>query len=215
MIQFYEATRNDDIDAVIGLVTRVYAEQGYVGKLKGNTLEIAAFLRMESTCTFLAKVEDTLIGTISIVSDSPSGFPMDSIYKNEIALLDVERGKIAEVCQFAIDKKTLASLLKENTARYSELDVSTGLLGRVVQYGLSQDFEFLCFTINPKHRVFYESLGAVQFGEERVYPSVNSAPALAYKLPIQKPGTHVEIKEKKNFLIEKIFATPIPEVLLT
>lgn len=204
MLEFSVARTENDFLASKRLVRAVYTEAGYVAEGEDKTA-ISAYLGKNGATTVLARTGDTLLGTISIVADV-NGVPMDSIYREELASYRGRGAQIAEVCQFAIDKDALRTI-----PTLAELDVSVNLLGLAVQLGFEQLHDYLCFAINPKHRTFYESLGCTQIGNEKSYSSVSGAPALGYVLDMNAVRQAKESKERKHFLLTKIFDTELPE----
>ncbi len=211
MITFCTARLPEEHKSATELITKVYADEGYVDRDRAQDLGITNYLGRKNTLTFLAH-RGSLIGTISVVTDSEEGLPMHIIYKTELDTLREAGKQLAEVCQFAIDKQALKEVCAQSDAKFSELDVSVGLLGLVVHYGIHAGFHYLCFAVNPKHAAFYESLGCVRIGEEKSYPSVKQAPALPYILDLSFGATtHGEdAPAPQHFLIKKILQTPPP-----
>lgn len=212
---FSRVTKSSDVELVIKLISKVYADSGYVSE-DGNKDEtsISDFLRnTNSTCTFRAIYQEQLVGTISIVSDQERGLPMDTIYKTEVDLLRTAGERVAEVCQFAIDKTVLKSL-PITKRKIFEADLAMQLLGLSINYGFLKDFDYYVFSINPKHRVFYEMLGCQKIGEEKQYGSVNNAPALAYKLSLRDLKQQQESGKGKNMILRRLTQFKVPEGVL-
>lgn len=208
MIQFFIARSRDEFISAAKLVMYIYAGSGYVPDSSDVGEGISAYIGKKDTVTFLACAKEVLLGTISVASDSSDRLPMDAIYAPELDALRDQGKRIAEVCQFAVDATVLKKLSTESEESFSELDVSIGLLGFVVHFGLYKKFDYLCFAVNPKHASFYESLGCTKIGEERTYPSVNQAPAIAYVLDMHALIQATAKGIRRHFLIEKILQTP-------
>ncbi|QQR64558.1 hypothetical protein IPH92_03265 [Candidatus Kaiserbacteria bacterium] len=198
MVTYHLAKSDFEIESAVALISRVYAREGYVKSEEGES-GVSAYLRSSTSVTFLACVGETPVGTISLVGDSERYLPMDLIYREELTLLRNTKTRLAEVCQFAIDTE----LLKEEKMG-TQLDVSTSLLSLVVAHARSKDYTHLTFTVNPKHRKFYEMLGAVQIGGEKSYPSVENAPALGYVLDMTILNNAEEQSKVRHFLVERI-----------
>ncbi len=195
------------IEEVSSLVTRVYSKEGYIDPETETASSITTFLGKPHTVTFEARLGTQLLGTISIAADSTEGLPMDCIYEDELSPYREQQSKIGEVCQFIVDKDLIREMLGDSTADISETDISVALLGSAIHHGIAHAFDHFVFTINPKHRVLYESLGCLQIGDERSYPSVNEAPALAYALDIPALREAAQSGKVTNMLLRKIFAT--------
>lgn len=183
MYTYSIAESKSQIESVITLVTRVYAKSGYVdsdSSLQGITKFLYDATR---TVSIMASKGDLCVGTISVVIDGEGGLPMDSLYEHELQPLRQQERKIAEVCQFAIDKDSLKGGETKITV-FSENDLALQLFGLVLSYCEKKHIEFVVFAVNPKHKSFYEVIGARQIGGEKLYQSVRNAPALAYVLEV-------------------------------
>lgn len=206
MVQFRIARSVDDKNGAIKLVNEMYSRYGYVDLESGQDSKISTFLAEEGTVTMLAEHDSEIAGTISVVPDSEHGLPMDIIYYDELAPYRIAHKKILEVCQFAVNKKVFEELEANKQGKNIEREVSVGLIGLCIHYALQHSYDFVCFTINPKHRSFYESFGCARIGEEKEYPSVSNAPALAYALDIHELTNGA----RHHFLTTKILQTPPP-----
>ncbi len=176
MVTCHVAQTKTDLLVCQDLVREMYAASGYVDEAAVEN-GIASFNPGASTIIAATK-EGQILGTITLVADSEVGLPMEGIYGAELRQLREKQSAVhlAEVCQFAVKKVANGNSIQHN------LEVSVALLRYAADYARASQLLGLCFTINPKHQRFYESLGAVQIGEERKYPHVNNAPALAYYL---------------------------------
>ena len=179
MITYTVLKSNEELDVVTALITRVYMREGYIRNIDAES-GITKYLRNKSTKVFLAKKEGVIIGTISLVADGELGLPMDLIYQDELKPYRSPKHRLAEVCQFAIDTQLLVG-----EGMGASLEVSRNLLALVVSEARKSECTCVSFTVNPKHKKFYELLGALQIGGEKMYPSVENAPALAYILDIK------------------------------
>ncbi len=180
MFTYAIAKDDNQLAAATALIKRRYEKSGYVKE--DDEPVIASWLHRPTAITFTAHYNETLVGTISLVLDGQDGLPMDVIYREELAPFRVENQRLAEVCQFAIDSEILKSQAHFK-ATIREAELALGLLAHTVRLGIHKEIDYFVFTINPKHKLFYESLGARLIGEQKSYPSVNDAPALAYVLP--------------------------------
>lgn len=183
MFTFLQAA-DSQIDDVVSLVQRVYEASGYIKA--GEENKIGSFLyRTDLATSVCAYYNKQLIGTVSVVFDSKQGLPMDAIYRSELQLIRDRQQPIAEVCQFAIDRSILIDvpLLVRKKA---EAELALQLLALIIKYCQEQGLYYISFAINPKHRFFYETLGAELIGVEKKYDSVNDAPALGYLFSLDR-----------------------------
>jgi len=173
----------EQVNDAIVLVEKVYTDEGYVNASSEKKDSISKYLKIEDTTTYGLYIEARLVGTISIVKDGSEGLPLDQIFLEEMTQVRSPNSKIGEVCQFAIDKNYIRSLVDEGSfSSMAALSLSRQLLQQVFLYGIENKFSDFVFAINPKHKVFYEKLGARQIGTVKYYASVNEAPALLYRL---------------------------------
>ncbi len=198
------ATQKEEIDAVAHVVTRVYRAAGYLGLEEEST--ISSFLYdPEYALSIAARMDDEVVGTISVVKDGPAGLPMDSIFRVELTDWREKASSLVEVCQFAIDKTLFAkdTFILKNV---SETELALELLGLTIEYCRRTHVSHVVFAVNPKHRLFYEALGATKIGVEKSYPSVNNAPAVAYVLDITDLSSSIRGSILKRALqqVEKI-----------
>jgi len=193
----------EEIAGAIRLITAVYEKSGYVRE--GESSALSRFLASTATATFIARAADRIVGTISVISDSPEGLPMDLLYKNELAPLRQRGLLLAEVGQFAIEPEVG---LKDRT-------LSLSLFKLALHYGLRKGFDLFCITVNPKHEAFYRSMGFEIFAETRDYPSVENAPAVPMTLDLKKLAALAGSGASMNILVKEIFKNPPEEAILT
>lgn len=203
-VQFFLAETSTEFQNARDLVRRVYTGAGYIDA-HSTDAELFKYIGQKGTLTMLAYLNGELVGTISVVSGE-SKLPMDIIFRDELDSFRTRGAHLGEACQFAVDKVAFDRANDKGPMKATEFDVSLGLYAMVFHYGMRKGLDYFCFAINPKHRRLYESFGAYQIGNEKQYPSVNKAPALAYLLDVH------ELKQKKStglnhFILEKIFST--------
>lgn len=202
MIQYKIATTVTEKESAISLVKGVYVREGYLKSASDDVASISDYINLPEAVTVLAQEGDFLGGTITMVLDSSGGLPMDIIYRDELSEFRSGGHKLAEVCQFAVDW----DLHDDGASKHSNPEVSLGLLSHVIHSAIRCDVTHLCFTINPKHAGFYQSMGCVQIGGEKEYPLVNSAPALAFMLDLKAiVGSIKEGVMPKFSLIKKMY----------
>ncbi|MCB9815229.1 hypothetical protein H6785_01430 [Candidatus Nomurabacteria bacterium] len=201
MISFAKIQTEKGLQAAVELVRKVYLARGYLSSDSVKTDMISKYLGKEQTVTFSANRKGLMVGTISVVADSDAGFPMDDLYRQEIKSYRDQGAKLGEVCQFAVDKKSV-----ELDKSLDEKEVSLGLFSSVLNYGLANQFHYFIFAVNPKHAPFYKVLGCEQIGEEKSYGSVNGAPAIPYILDLNEIKTDVKNGTLKNMILRKILS---------
>lgn len=197
MIQYHVAATPDEQDVAQSIIRQVYTREGYTST-DDRSSGLAPYIAANTTTTFLASVNENPVGTVSLVKDSEANLPMDTIFHEELIALRNQYQLLAEVCQFAICRPP-----QDAGNKKIDRQITFGLLSRVLQRATNESVDCICFTINPKHKPLYESLGAVQVGVEKAYPFVNNAPAIALYLDVIQVQNNKE--QLPSFLREILF----------
>jgi hypothetical protein len=148
-----------------------YIDQSAVATGARDILPSDQAVASASGVTLVIPHEKKIIGTVSIILDSPSGFPMDSLYKEELDCLREEGKCLAEVVQLATDRTFESGLLGIGGG----LALLFALFRGVLRFGEERGIDGFCITVNPKHNRFYEELGFVSIGPERSYAALGGA----------------------------------------
>ncbi len=202
MLSFSLAKDQVSYKAVQQYVHAVYTGEGYVSQDERYDDGIRAVIGKKGTYTITAHAQENILGTISLIHADSRVLPMESLYAHEMHSLITQRSLCAEISQFAV--KDMSQLKRDDA--YSKFDITVGLLAHVIAVAQKKGVHHCFFTINPKHRSFYESIGCIQIGGEKEYGLVGGAPALAYALDISR----LHDLPKKNFILQKIEHTKIP-----
>jgi hypothetical protein len=152
------ATERQEILAALALVARVYHQS--------NLLHSDAILPLwmegcdsPGTKTLVARVDGTLIGTMSIVHDDPShavtasSYPKTAQYRKQgLAFIDVGL--------FAVDETLLAAAGIQLSA------VAPKLVAHSMRYGIEHEaLDLGCVEVSETHSPLYKHLGFVPDGE--------------------------------------------------
>jgi hypothetical protein len=171
------------------LVAQNYRNRGYEpADAKG--FRFTPFHALPDTTTFVAKHNDHVVATLSLVVDNTlMGLPLESIYGPEVHALRAEGAKLGEV----------TSLADTGLGVREFLQVFVTMIKLMVHYHVAHGGDCCVISVNPRHRSFYSKvIGFVPLGPCRSYPCVQDAPAEAYvvTMPIMKqnaPRMHDEI----------------------
>jgi hypothetical protein len=170
-LQFGLARDTEAFDGAFRLVHDQYVWRKYmVPHPSGRRLSLHHSL--PSTKVFVAKAGPEVVGTMTLVQDSPIGLPMDEIYRDELSRLRDQHRHVCEVSSLAIDP----------SYRPAGVGILMRLLRMVLIYVAEvRRLDDLCIAVNPRHADFYgrafPSCG--RLGDVRVYPKVRGAPAVA------------------------------------
>ncbi len=92
-----------EYDASAQLLFDSYTDARIIAN-RGVRVRMSAFLALPTSVRFVAVDRGEVVGTISLVIDSPLGLPMEKTYPEEIAALRQQQRKAAEVGTLAIRK---------------------------------------------------------------------------------------------------------------
>ena len=138
------------------LVHDRYLELGYMTQHEsGMRYSLLNFLPQATT--FVVEEGSKVLGTLTVVIDSPAGLPGEEVYSEEFEQRRAERRIVAEATMFSCgaDKQTQAS-------------VSLQLMALAFSWCAETGVDDLCLIVAPKHVGFYEKiLGFERLGKER------------------------------------------------
>jgi hypothetical protein len=171
------ATTREALDAASRLVHACYVRRGYVTP-SDDGRHVSPYLAMPSTAVFVARAEDAVVATVSLIVDSPLQLPSDELYAAELAAFRAAGRRLAEVSALAVDEDWRGAAL--GTLR--TLVQVVGIYGRDIA-----GVDDLCIAVHPRHAPFYERLLRFRrFGDLRAYDAVNGAPALGLRLDLHQ-----------------------------
>src|SRR5262249_14244838 len=131
-----------------------------------------------STKVFAARDAGRVVGTMTLIEDSPLGLPMDELYRDDLARFRDQGRRLTEVSALAID------------GEYSDSGVA--ILARLIRLMILYAVEIgghddLCIAVNPRHVRFYRRLYPhfQQLGDIKAYRKVNGAPAVALRIDLR------------------------------
>lgn len=194
------ALRREQFEQAFRLVYREYLRKGYCSP-DPSGMRTSIFNALTETATFCFWREDTLLGTASLIPDSDIGLPMEQVYPKEIEELRKKGRKLCEVSLLALNSNVISKgILPLYFAE--RLRALYHLFKPIFWYARNTiGYTDLCIAFNPAHKALYSSLHFEQFGEERIYESVNGNPSIAMRLNFD----HVEERGKKTPGLYKLF----------
>jgi hypothetical protein len=178
------ASTLDELTKAYQLIYKEYLARGYCSK-KSSEMHYNHFCVLPETRTFLLKKKENLIGTISLIPDSPCGLPMESLFPREIEALRNEKRKLAEV--------SLLSLSKEefhhkgfSLGNLKKLRASYDLFKIMLHYADTIGVTDLVIAVHPKHEALYQYLLFDIIGPVRSYDGACGNPALPMRMTVKK-----------------------------
>ncbi|MFC1672020.1 hypothetical protein ACFL01_02670 [Planctomycetota bacterium] len=178
------------------LVYRLYRKEGYA-EANDSRMWLSFHNLLPDTVTLIVKRGEEMVGTLTVVFDSPIGLPCDRVYRSEIDSLR-EAGRMpAEIISLGV---------AEEDRRVSR-DILVKLFNYVylVSWHLRGAADFV-ITVNPHHAAYYrKTLLFENWGPERTYKKVGGAPAVLLRLNLEIPDKAVaepdnrELRERTHY----------------
>lgn len=167
-----QAETREELEAAYRLVHQSYVEAGYIDPHPSG-LRVRAFEVLPQTATFVATENGEVIGTISLIVDSPLGLPMEESYRAEVSALRRQGRKIAEVSSLAVAKGS------------RNLGIFVRLCKYMTLFAISVGVEDLCIAVSPEHAPFFKEVYLFEtMGEVRSYSSTKDDPVQALRLDL-------------------------------
>lgn len=192
------ATKKVHFEEAFKLIYREYLKKGYCSP-NPSGMRITLYSALPETTTFCLWRQNSILATASLVIDSPLGLPVESTYPTEIKELRQKGRKLSEVSLLALNSDLISKGIKplyfaERLRRLYHLFKPIFWYAKKTA-GMTD----LCIAVNPVHKMLYSSLYFEQFGNEKVYESVNKNPSIAMRLNFDRieqrsqsktPGLH-------------------------
>lgn len=191
-----------DLKECYSIVYQSYLARGYCSP-SPSQMYYHYFSFLPESRTFVLKDKEKLLGTISIVVDSPCGLPMDNLFPREVHRLRAEGRKLAEVSLLSMahhDKK-------EKIFSLTNFDKQLRLfrLFKIV-YEYARHIAGvtdLVIGVHPKHATLYQYLMFNTLGSPKSYPEARGNPALPMHLDIVRGERECSNSLKDFFVSER------------
>lgn len=183
-VGFRPAQTVGELTAASQLVYREYLKRNYL-RPNAQQMKLCLHHALPTTVTFLAlHGHGRVIGTLSIIEDSPLGLPMDEVYKSELDRLRRAGRHLAEVSMLALNTEMFGRGVF-TMFHAKKLLLTLRLFKTMFDYLRSStavDDLVACF--NPKHQILYDFLQLKPLGGLKRYHGANGNPAVARHLNI-------------------------------
>jgi hypothetical protein len=173
-IDGFEVSIAESVDDALAAARTVHASYVARGIIDAHPsgLRVTPHGVLPSSRVFVAKVRGQVVGTISLIVDSPLGLPMDDIYGTELSSLRRGGGRIAEVGALAI--------------RREHRRIGLVFLLNCIMFHCAKRLgvERLVIAVHPDAEDLYATTMLFErFGPRRAYPGLNKS-ALAVALTL-------------------------------
>jgi len=172
---FQIAETYSDLITAFNLVYHEYLARGYC-QPKPSEIHYTHFCILPDSRTFLLtdKKSGQIRGTASLVLDSSSGLPMESLFGPRLSDLRKENRRLAEVTLLCMASK---SQLNETHANRNKLSSIFTFFKHVFNYALTLNVSDLVIVVNPRHVSIYQYLTFEPLGDIYPYPDACGNPA--------------------------------------
>ena len=212
------AESSGEIEAANRLVFRNYVKDGF-WEDDENQLRNNRFLNSPHRSTFVAMQDRMLVGTLSIIADSPSGLPSDKTQTQPMQILRSADQPMAEISAFAMDHAScssksaflflisymfqysfyyagidrLVASCKPAHADFYESNLCFSKVTDLTYYDYSRASGYLIsLDLLDAHRLFSERYPIRQMGDQGVYRFLLRDPQLCHQFPA------VALKRRRN-----------------
>lgn len=174
-MEFLQATKWSEVEGAFGLLYGNYLERGLIDE-NPHRLRFTHFNLLEESGTFIARVGNRVVATLSVVTDGGAfGLPMDELYRAELNAMRRNDKCPAEGSGLAV----------ANEYRAIGVYIVMNLVKMAINYAQHCGATTAVIACHPKHAKFYEDVFLFEpFGTCRTYGAVNGALAVALKLEL-------------------------------
>lgn len=169
------ADTQEELEACFRLLHDAYVAVGFMQPAPSG-LRATVYHALPTTTTLCAKYDGEVVGTISLIRQSPFGFPLQAVF--DLSSVEAERGQIAEVSALAVHpqyRKTGGAIL------FPLMKFMHAYCTRFF------DTRHLVIAVNPYHIELYESLLSFRRLPQKTvaaYDFANGAPAVGATLDL-------------------------------
>lgn len=172
------------------LVHRVYLEKGYA-EPDSSGLWYCLHDALPDTGTIVAFDGDEVIGTVSVIPDSPLGFPAEILYRDEVNALRESGRRPVEIGSLAV-----CPTRERDTTIVTTLFDLLSLYARDVRGATD-----LIITVNPRHEKFYTRMLLFErIGPEKSYNRVGKAHAVFMRLDLARQRESIRWEHNEGIL---------------
>ncbi|MDD5218121.1 MAG: PilZ domain-containing protein [Candidatus Omnitrophica bacterium] len=159
------------------LVYDQYALKGYCEPNDAG-LFYTYYCVLPESQAFLLYDKGRLLGTLTLIPDSPCGLPMEAVFQDVVARFRRPGRKLAEVSLLALDLKAFEKKSFSLTD-FEKLSAAFKLFKAMYDYARqAAGVTDLMITMHPKHQGLYQYLKFETIGDVRSYSSACNKPAL-------------------------------------
>jgi len=167
------ASKPDELAGIYSLRYRNYLGKGYISPNPSGMMH-DEWDESTATIHFIALKEDTVIGAVRLVLDSPRGVPMERVFATEIGRLRAEGSKLAEASALVVGPD------RDEHNREIWFDLCKAVWREAQVRGVYD----LCIAVTQRHLSFYKRLLFEPLGPGKPYGSLNGVFAYPLRLKV-------------------------------
>ena len=185
-VQFRLVQSIEEFTAAAHLAYQEYVLRRYIAPTSSQ-LRLSMYHALPQTRTLVAWHRRAgVIGTVTLIEDSPLGLPMDDAYKAELDSLRRKGLRLAEATMLTLDSRlfTNGAFSMVHTKKLLLLMRLFKVLLDYLRSSTAVDELVACF--HPKHQLLFEFLNLRPLGGLKAYAGTNGAPAVARALNLEE-----------------------------
>jgi len=164
----------EELQQAYRLVYEAYVAAGYIRPNEWG-IRIRAFEACAETATFVAKTPQGVVGTLSLVIDSPDlGLPCDVCFRRELDRLRAKGLRLSETTNQAV------------ASAFRRTAVTTELMRCAAAQNWLERRDLNLAVVSPAHRGFYALLGFRELSGVRSYSDVVHDPVILMGLDMNR-----------------------------
>jgi hypothetical protein len=170
-LSYCRAAETFEFEGAFRCLYASYHKRGLAPRIN-HEMRVTRYHLLPTTSVFVARRGKEIVGTLSMVEDSPLGVPMRVVFDRQIDELAGRRASIVE-----------ATCLAVRGTGGSDVEVVHRLMGLLAQSAYRRNIERVVIAVHPRHVAFYERSAAFRvFAPSTPYPSVGGKLAVGMEL---------------------------------
>jgi hypothetical protein len=177
---YYIASKLWEREAAFRLLYRAYVAADLSTPNPFN-MRVTKFHLLPESPVFVARLNDNIESTVTMVLDSSEGLPIDAVYPEQIEILRRFNVNCAEMCCLADRRNNLSK----------GIDSVIGMTRLALHYAIQKDVSCLLLLAHPRHAKFYKrAMGFRAIDKVRSCPFVRGFPAEPLLLNLRELQDH-------------------------
>ncbi|VAX35407.1 hypothetical protein MNBD_UNCLBAC01-831 [hydrothermal vent metagenome] len=202
-IDYRVARTRQELELAYELVYKEYFKKGYINE-DSFKLRLSIHNILPQATTFIAKVENSVVATATVIPNSPLGLPIDDMYTEEISLFRKHNKKFCEVIMLASNTE----LFRDGTSMMlnaKKMFFIFFLFKRIFDYAKNYlKLDYIFISVTPKHGLTYDYLHFTDIGPVKSYASINGTSGVGKCLKIS--SAEKDIQKEKSGLHKMFFS---------